>query len=87
MGSQEVEIDGLTISTDLNSNDFERGLTEGGSAQQNIYLSLGGGLGVERKLGDNLSLYLLPTYRHGINTVHSDLIHTFNVNIGIKKAL
>lgn len=86
-GSQEVEIDGLTISTELNSNDFERGLVEGGAAQQNLYLSIGGGIGVERKLGDNLSLYLLPTYRHGINQVHSDLIHTFNVNIGIKKAL
>lgn len=86
-GSQEVEIDGLTISTELNSNDFERGLVEGGAAQQNLYLSIGGGVGVERKLGDNLSLYLLPTYRHGINQVHSDLIHTFNVNIGVKKAL
>ncbi len=86
-GSQEVEINGLTISTDLNSNDFERGLAEGGKAQQNLYLSLGGGFGVERKLGDKISLYLMPTYRHGINTVNGDLIHTFHVNIGIKKAL
>lgn len=86
-GSQEVQVDGLTISTELNSSDFERGLVEGGEAMQNIYLSVGAGVGVERKLGDNLSLYLLPTYRHGINQVHSDLIHTFNVNIGIKKAL
>lgn len=86
-GSQEVAINSLSISTDLNSDDFERGLAEGGAAPQNIYLSLGGGVGVERKLGDKLSLYLVPTYRHGINTVHGDLIHTFNVNIGIKKAL
>ena len=86
-GSQQLQVDGLSISTELNSNDFERGLVEGGAAQQNLYLSVGAGVGVERKLDDNLSLYLLPTYRHGINSVHNDLIHTFNVNIGIKKAL
>ena len=87
VGTQEVDHNNLSMRTALNSNDFERGLIEGGVAQQNIYLSLGGGFGVERKLGDNLSLYLLPTYRQGINAVHNDLIHTFNVNIGIKKAL
>lgn len=86
-GSQKVEVNNLTMSTELNSNDFERGLIEGGQAKQNIFLSLGGGFGVERKLDDNLSLYLSPTYRHSINTVHNDLLHTFNVNIGIKKAL
>ncbi|MFK7796017.1 MAG: outer membrane beta-barrel protein [Aureispira sp.] len=86
-GSQQLQVDGLSISTELNSNDFERGLVEGGAAPQNLYLSVGGGVGVERKLDDNLSLYMLPTYRHGINSVHNDLIHTFNVNIGIKKAL
>jgi hypothetical protein len=86
-GSQQLQVDGLSISTELNSSDFERGLVEGGAAQQNLYLSVGGGVGVERKLDDNLSLYLLPTYRHGINSVHNDWIHTFNVNIGIKKAL
>lgn len=85
-GSQQLQVDGLSISTELNSSDFERGLVEGGAAPQNLYLSIGGGVGVERKLDDNLSLYLLPTYRHGINSVHNDLIHTFNVNIGIKKA-
>lgn len=88
-GSQSVAANGLTLKEDLNSNNFERGVFEGGQFNQNAFLSVGGGLGLERQLGDKVSLYILPTYRHAITPSGSekDYISSFGVNIGIKTAL
>lgn len=86
-GTQELEINDLVLSLDLTSDDFERGLMEGGTVQNNVFLSAGAGFGIERQLGNALSLYLLPTYRHAITPVGSDYIHTFNVNIGVKSPI
>ena len=83
-GNQEFTANNLTIRADLNSADFERGLFEGAAVERNAFISFGGGVGIERQLGDALSLYLLPTYRHALNAAGDDYIHTFNVNIGIK---
>lgn len=86
-GTQEIENDGLSFSLDLNSAGFERGLFENGSFLRNAYLSIGGGVGVERQLGNSLSLYLLPTYRQAVTRAGDDYLHTFNVNIGIKSPI
>lgn len=86
-GSQELEANGLAIRLDLNSADFERGLLEGASIQNNAFLSVGAGFGIERQLGNALSLYLLPTYRHAITPAGMDYLHQFNVNIGIKSPI
>lgn len=88
-GTQTFATNGITLKEDLNSNNFERGAFEGGQLNQNIFLSVGGGLGLERQLGDKISLYILPMYRHGITPsgTGKDYISSFSVNIGIKTAL
>lgn len=88
-GSQISATNGISLKEDLNSNNFERGTFEGGQFNQNAFLSIGGGLGLERQLGDKISLYILPAYRHGITPSGSgkDYISSFSVNIGIKTAL
>ncbi len=88
-GSQNTSLNGLSISTSINSQDLERGAVEGGIFTDNIYLSLGGGLGVERKLGDKVSLYLLPNYKHGVTPLGSqkDILGTFSLNVGLKTTL
>lgn len=88
-GTQNSAVNGISLKEDLNSNNFERGIFEGGQMDQNIFLSVGGGLGLERQLGDKISLYILPTYRHGITPsgTGKDNISSFSVNIGIKTAL
>jgi hypothetical protein len=88
-GSQMVATNGVSLKEDLNSNNFERGVFEGGQLDKNAFLSIGGGLGLERQLGDKISLYILPTYRHAITPsgTGKDYINSFRVNIGIKTAL
>ncbi|BDS13383.1 porin family protein [Aureispira anguillae] len=88
-GFQKTNANGLSISTEINSSNYERGAFEGGDFTKNTFLSVGGGLGLERQLGDKISLYILPSYRHALTTTGSDkdLIHSFGVNIGIKTAL
>jgi hypothetical protein len=88
-GAQVSATNGISLKEDLNSNNFERGAFEGGQIDQNIFLSIGGGLGLERQLGDKISLYILPVYRHGITPsgLNKDNINSFSVNIGIKTAL
>lgn len=88
-GSQMVAANGVSLKEDLNSNNFERGAFEGGQLDQNAFLSIGGGLGLERQLGDKISLYILPSYRHAITPsgTGKDYINSFSVNIGIKTAL
>ena len=88
-GAQISATNGISLKEDLNSNNFERGAFEGGKLEQNAFLSIGGGLGLERQLGDKISLYILPTYRHGITPsgTGKDHISSFSVNIGIKTAL
>ncbi len=88
-GTQISATNGISLKEDLNSNNFERGVFEGGQMDKNAFLSIGGGLGLERQLGDKISLYILPTYRHAITPsgAGKDYINSFSVNIGIKTAL
>ncbi|MCH2021032.1 MAG: outer membrane beta-barrel protein [Saprospiraceae bacterium] len=86
-GTEKTSFAGLSVSTDINTNDYESGFFEGGTFDDNTFLSIGGGIGLERQLGDKISLYLLPTYRHAITPAGRDYINTFNFNIGIKSAL
>jgi len=86
-GSQKTTNQGLSVSTDINSDDYERGLFEGGQFTNNVFLSLGGGVGLERQLGDKISLYLLPTYRHAITPIATDFMSSFSINIGVKSSL
>lgn len=87
VGHEKTNYQGLAISTAINSNDYERGMLEQGSFTQNAFLSVGGGLGLERQLGDKISLYLLPSYRHAVTPAGADYIHSFNFSIGIKSSL
>jgi hypothetical protein len=86
-GSQSTSYQGLSVSTDINSADYERGLFEGGQFTQNVFLGVGAGLGIERHLGNKISLYILPSYRQGITTIGTDFMITFNMNIGLKTVL
>ncbi|WMX16380.1 outer membrane beta-barrel protein [Aureispira sp. CCB-E] len=88
-GSQTSNANGISLKEDLNSNNFDRGAFEGGLINQNAFLSVGGGLGLERQLGDKISLYILPSYRHAVTPsgANKDYISSFSVNIGIKTAL
>lgn len=88
-GTQSTSYNGLSIKTDINNNDFDRGALEGGQFIDNLYLSVGGGVGLERQLGDNVSLYLLPIYKHGVTPFgkNKDLIGTFSLNVGVKTTL
>ncbi len=86
-GTQKTSYQGLSISTDINSEDYERGLFEGGQFQNNAFLTVGGGIGLERQLGDKISLYILPMYRHAVTPIGTDFMSSFNINIGVKTAL
>lgn len=88
-GFQKTTDQGFSISTKINSDNYERGAFEGSAFNQNVFLSAGGGLGLERQLGDKVSLYILPSYRHALTSsgINKDKIHSFAVNIGIKTAL
>lgn len=93
-GSEDTQIGGpnggLAIRTFANSALYERGLFEkGGQFDKNVFLSVGGSIGLERQLGEKISLYILPSYRHAITPsgMNSDFIHSFGVNIGVKTSL
>lgn len=86
-GSEKTTFNGLTLTKDIQNNQFNRGFVEGGQFIQNAYLSLGGGIGLERQLGDRLSIYMLPVYRHAVTAVDGVYIHSFNFNIGLRTSL
>jgi len=88
-GEQSTAHNGMRIKTAINSNDYDRGALEGGNFLDNFYLTAGGGIGLERQLGDNVSIYLLPIYKHGITTFgpNKDRINTFSINVGLKTNL
>jgi hypothetical protein len=89
-GTQSTVADnGFLINTSINSEGQERGSVEGGDLMNNFYLSVGGGIGLERQLGENISLYLLPSYRHAILPIgaNKDRIGTFSFNVGIKTTI
>lgn len=87
IGSLSTSYNGLSVSTDINANDFERGLFEGGQFTQNVFLTVGGGLGLERQLGDKISLYIMPVYRHAITPIGPDFMSSFNVTFGLRTSL
>jgi hypothetical protein len=86
-GSEQTTFNGLTLIKDIQNNQFNRGFVEGGQFVQNAYLSLGGGIGLERQLGDRFSIYILPVYRHAVTAVGGVHIHSFNFNIGLRTSL
>ncbi len=89
-GSQTTQLDnGLNINAAINSDGAEKGALEGGDFGNNFYLSIGGGIGIERQLSENISLYLMPIYKQGIlpTGINKDHISTFSFNVGIKKTL
>ena len=86
-GNEKTSLNGLTLTKDIQNNQFNRGLMEGGSLNQNVFLSVGGGIGLERQLGDRVSIYLHPVYRHALTAVDGIRIHSFNFNIGIRTSL
>ncbi len=88
-GQLSTNLGYLSVSTDINATDLEKGAIQGGDLQQNFYLSVGGGIGLERQLGDNISLFLLPSYKHAVTPIGTskDYIGTFSLNVGLKSTL
>ncbi|MCP4438644.1 MAG: porin family protein [Aureispira sp.] len=85
-GTEKVEYNGVNVSTEINSQDYDEGLFKGGKFLDNAYMTVGGGIGVERQLGDKVCLYLQPSYQHTITPlgVNKDRINTFSLSVGIK---
>lgn len=89
-GTQQTEgSNGFLINTAINSEGLERGSMEGGALDNNFYLSVGGGIGLERQLGENISLYILPSYRQALLPIgkNKDRIGTFSFNVGVKTTI
>lgn len=85
-GTQTFNTPGMSLSRTINADDYEQGLFAGGQFTRNAFLSLGGGIGLERRLGKKISLYILPMYRHAVTPVGDDFLSSFGMNIGVKSA-
>lgn len=88
-GTEKTEYNGVKMSTEINSQDYDEGLFKGGEFLDNVYMTVGGGVGIERQLGDQISLYLLPGYQHTITPIgiNKDRINTFSLSVGIKTTI
>lgn len=88
-GTEKTEYEGVKMSMDINSQDYDEGLFKGGKLLDNAYMTVGGGVGIERQLGDQISLYLLPSYQHTITPIgiNKDRINTFSLSVGIKTTI
>jgi len=85
-GTQTYSTPGMSLNRTINSDDYEQGLFSGGQFTRNAFLSIGGGVGLQRQLGEKVSLYILPIYRHAITPVGEDFLSSFGVTIGVKSA-
>lgn len=88
-GTEKTEYEGVKMSMDINSQDYDEGLFKGGKFLDNAYMTVGGGIGIERQLGDQISLYLLPSYQHTITPIgiNKDRVNTFSLSVGIKTTI
>jgi hypothetical protein len=66
------------------------GIFQGGGLRENSYLSVNGGLGVERYLSDRWSFFTQSNYQHTLFYYNGglgpfkDVLHTFSVSTGLK---
>jgi hypothetical protein len=80
-------------STGLEEKNLVKGWLEGGSFMQNSYLSINGGVGIERYMSTRWSIFAQPTYQHSLLYFGSglgpykDRMHTMSVLIGMKVRL
>ena len=73
---------------------LEKGLSDGifqeGAFRENTYLSVNGGIGLERSVGDNWSFFTQTGYQHtfrykdGGLGPFKDVIHSFSISTGLK---
>jgi len=78
-------------SLDLNNKPLHDGIYEGGSLQENIYLTTDISFGIQRKIGDNTFFSFRPEYSvhsfsNGIGP-NNDLINNLSLNLGVKYIL
>lgn len=78
-------------SLDLNNKPLHDGIYEGGSLQENIYLTTDISFGIQRKIGDNTFFSFRPEYSvhsfsNGIGP-NNDLINNLSLNLGVRYIL
>lgn len=89
VGTQKLYQQGMMLYNELNPNDFQRGWWQGASLRDNFYLTLGGGLLVERQLTDDWSLFVQPQYYHSLTQKIGRAgfkVGVFSMNVGVKKS-
>lgn len=96
----EVEIQGrptlsgfLREKPRLEEKEFTNGILSGGNFKDNYFASVGFGFGIEKKLVNNTSIYVQPSYQRQVLTSdigigpNKDKIHTSSLQFGIKTVL
>jgi hypothetical protein len=76
----------VTAITDLNPNDFEKGLLQGAKAENNIFVAAMLGVEIERQLGNRVSIFVQPLYSVGLTKIgdEKDRLQNLSINIGLK---
>ena len=71
--------------------EYTQGIFQGGSIHDNLFISLDISIGLETKLLDNLNIFFAPTLRQHIGIAgigpNQDHVHSFGLNIGLKKKM
>jgi hypothetical protein len=75
----------------LSDKDFPKGLADGGSLKDNLYITANVGFGVERYISPKWSLFVQPNYQHYLNAsgigTNKDKFYTFSMQLGSKVSL
>jgi hypothetical protein len=80
----------ITGAKELKHN-FTDGVLEGGTTRENVYLSVGAGIGAEVTLGKKTKVFIQPQYNRYINPTgmeaYKDRFHTLSVSAGLRRKL
>lgn len=81
----------LDSDLELSAKPFSRGLLDGGSVFDNLYLSTALAVGAEHQITQDWSLDIGIGYRHHLNSTrvgpNQDRIHAFSTQIGVKRRI
>lgn len=66
-----------------------KGLLNGGNFKSNSYATANLGIGLERKLDNNLHLFILPTFKYALSGIgpNDDKVNTFSLVMGARATL
>lgn len=77
----------------LDDKNFASGILKGGSLSDSYFVSVGIGLGLEKRLSDKLSVYVEPSYLHHVFSKdigigpNKDRIHSASLQLGVRSAI